>query len=261
LIGVVDTGLVPGSTHVGVGAQPGGEVDGFLDQCGASHGEFVANVVEAANPKATTISANAFPWRGEGCWASSEDQVLAATALLLAEAETSQRPFDAINFSLGAEPHPVQGVGDLVPPLLLRVTLEELLAEVADDGTVLYAAAGNREPDEKMQIYPAAYPDVIGVGAADPIDRPTVWEDPDEAPIIGFTPASWAALTAPGCDMVAVATADGLDSDEVVVWSGSSFASPVAAAIGAAADVPAGDYTDVLFTTPPESEGSQCQAP
>jgi hypothetical protein len=208
------------------------------------------------------VSANAFAWQ-DACWETSEAQVVAATALLIGASTEADGTvgLDAVNFSLGAEGHELSTAMS-VEPVLLRVTFEELIAALAASGTEVYAAAGNSPPDPNRPIYPAAYDGVIGVGATDSLDRPTVWDH--STPITGFTPGVWMDFGAPGCDLVAVATTAGLVAaadghpEEVVLWSGSSFASPIAAAIGATSDVPQAQFAGVLYPDPPSPEVSQC---
>ena len=249
-VGVVDTGIVNSGTAEDGAVPPGLKLDTAIADCEVSHGEFVANVVRGANPAATVFASNAFPTTSGLCWESGEDQVIAATALVLMDAGGE---LDVINFSLGAEAHLVtDGQGNTIAfePVLTRVGYEVLRENF--DNLGLYAAAGNAPP--VSPIYPAAYSDVVGVQASDESNEPIVWQD--KTPLPG-TPLDWANFVAPGCDVIAVGTDISNAPSEVVVWSGSSFASPIAASLRRTASVEHDEFLGILYTNG-SSIPSQC---
>ncbi len=249
-VGVVDTGIVnPGTAEDGT-LPPNLKLDTAYADCDVSHGEFVSNVIRGANPSATVFASNAFPTDSGLCWESGEDQVIAATALVLLDADGA---LDVINFSLGAEAHLVtddQGNTTAFEPVLTRVGYEVLRENF--DGLGIYAAAGNAPPISP--IYPAAYDDVAGVQASDAVNEPIVWDN--KTPLPG-TQLDWANFSAPGCDIVAVGTDISAAPSEVVVWSGSSFASPIAASQRRTASVDYDEFLGVLYADG-SSIPSQC---
>ena len=106
------------------------------------------------------------------------------------------------------------------PSLAMRRAIERLSARI-----VLVAAIGNFDPVSPAQpMYPAAFADVVGVGAGD-----------RNGELASFTPnVPWLNLLAPGVDVVGpfLPGPVTLDSEKVVrfdsgyaLWNGSSFAS------------------------------------
>lgn len=146
-------------------------------------------------PAAELLAADVFsPAREDGA------AVIADTARLIqgvdwAVAERAQ----VINFSLTGAHSPL---------------LQRALQRAKDAGVVLIAAAGNQGPKAPPQ-YPAAYPQVLAVGAVD--RRLKAWP--------GSASGKHLELTAPG---VAVWAADSHGGGRF--WDGTSFASPFVAA-------------------------------
>ncbi|MEM9655081.1 MAG: S8/S53 family peptidase [Actinomycetota bacterium] len=242
IVGVVDTAPVAGRNG-----------DKYSDNkhlseaedCVASHGEFVADVIRQVNPNASIHHRNpftSFDGFGWNCWRSDGFAIRVVTATLpLAE-------LDALNFSFGAAFEPVLDDPASDELTQLKVAVETALD--ANSNLLIYAAAGNRVVPGR--VYPAAFDQVIGVAAAsqdgewvlwtepaDGTDRPTTSKEPisgdsekaEQMRDFGNGPvvADWIDVYAPGCDLIADATGV---TDQVVRWSGSSFATAVAAALG-----------------------------
>ena len=110
---------------------------------------------------------------------------------------------------------PVLNVSLVGPP---NVMLQAVVGAVVGRGTIIVAAVGNDGP-AAPPLYPAAYPDVVGVTAVD--GRRKVLLEAGRGPHVKFA--------APGADMAA---ADLADSFAVV--RGTSFAAPIVAGLLAA---------------------------
>ena len=198
--------------------------------CDVSHGEFVADIMRQVDPGVTLYGFNAFPARlgkdGEEarCWETSE----LAVAFTIARMEASGVQFDAVNMSLGTYAHDGGNQPVTMP------ALEALLGETAPDWAgVIYASSGNQaERPETVgsPVYPAAYPSVTGVGVLAENGDWVVWDEdgkPVASPVADAPP--WAWLVTPGCHLMG---RGGPDPEVWQVWSGSSFASPLAAIHG-----------------------------
>jgi subtilisin family serine protease len=112
---------------------------------------------------------------------------------------------DVINMSLGAR----------APTQLLT----EAVGTATQAGAVLVAAAGNFENDNP--VWPAAYPDVIGVAASDPTDTR-----------YGFSSyGSWVDVAAPGCNVAT--TLGGGTTLSALSFCGTSAAAPLVAGTAA----------------------------
>lgn len=193
------------------------------------HGTFVAGIASRAAPAAHLVVARVLDARGIG----SSTSVLAGITRAEAAAGRSGRKLDLLNLSLGGYAR-----GDRAPQLLRR----RIRALVAG-GTVVVAAAGNL--GSPRPFWPAAMPEVIGVGALDG------W---GPAPFTNYGP--WVDACAPGVDVVSTffderrqqLTGADLPPGPSTLgplavtfpgygrWSGTSFAAPkVAGAIAAAA--------------------------
>lgn len=105
------------------------------------HGTHVAGVIAAMAPEATLLPIRVLDENGRG------NTFLLAYAIEWAAEHGAQ----VINLSLGTDANS-------------RI-LQDVIAEVIEQGVVVVAAAGNRGLD--MLQYPAAYPGVIGVTAVD----------------------------------------------------------------------------------------------
>ncbi|MEM9035713.1 MAG: S8 family serine peptidase [Actinomycetota bacterium] len=97
--------------------------------------------------------------------------------------------------------------------------LEEALAYAFDRGVVLVAAAGNAGTD--AETYPAAYPQVIGVGSTDLADATSSFS----------SRGPWVSIAAPGEALISTGAAS--DSDYDINIQGTSFSSPLVAAAAA----------------------------
>jgi subtilisin family serine protease len=101
--------------------------------------------------------------------------------------------------------------------------LHEAVRKLQDAGTIVVASAGNDATC--VPAFPAAFPDVISVGAVGPFGP---------APFTNY--GSWVRACAPGVDIVSTfftecATTDGSDYHGWVRWSGTSFATPAVVAV------------------------------
>ena len=225
-IGLVDTGIADGSPNaIGVGHEA---VDAQYSECdNVLHGEASASAMKQVNPSAEVISANAFPG-GSRCWVTNEVHVLAATSFLL-----DQGDYDVITYALGAAAYHTEQTQKPHPPVLLRLMIRDLN---------VVASAGNSDRPE--QVYPAAFSGVAAVHAADPGGNATVW-DSDGNPV---GPNITVDKIAPGCALILQGVSDGsggLDTSQVIVWAGSSFAAPIYAAVEGNVD-PADPYDEIL---------------
>jgi hypothetical protein len=222
--------------------------------CSISHGEFVASVVRQVDSSATIVGVNAFPVRHDkndpraNCWETSEIMVMFALGRL----EASGLAFDALNMSLGSHSHLVLSEAELgseEPTIDIDPDLSVSLISMDGafgDGELprwigsAYASGGNTISYRGVPVYPAAYDAFVGTSA---ISRDGLWFvwDEDESPLPappggpGVVPQRgqidypWIQMFAPGCDLVGLGAPS---ADDAVLWSGSSFASPMAAAVG-----------------------------
>jgi hypothetical protein len=192
---------------------PGGNVwakDGWLDTV-AGHGTFIAGVVEQLAPGCTIRVEQVVSPLGDAKESDVYQAILAQTAL-----PPGQRP-DVLSLSFGGS------------ALAQAPALKSAIAVAQLAGIVIVASAGNDGTSEEQ--YPAAYDDVIAVGALTP-DGPAPWTNY----------GSWVDACAPGTDLVSsfFAAFDGaaprvntVDPDHFAgwaVWSGTSFAVPVVVA-------------------------------
>ena len=95
-------------------------------------------------------------------------------------------------------------------------TLQSATDYAWSKGAVIFAAAGNY--GSSTLFYPAACPNVVAVSATNSSDLVASWSD--------F--GSWITLSAPGDTILTTTNGGGYG-----YWSGTSFASPIAAAVGA----------------------------
>ena len=123
----------------------------------AGHGTFVSGVIQQICPSADIRVYRAVQTDGIG----SELDI--AAAVVRAAEEGAQ----IINLSLGTE------TVDDEPPVGLAVALE-ILAE-RDQVPLVVAAAGNSGTTQRM--WPAAFPDVVGVGSTTAVGTPSTWSN------------------------------------------------------------------------------------
>ena len=101
------------------------------------------------------------------------------------------------------------------------LVLRDAVANAVTKGVVVVAAAGNTGDDAPQ--YPAAYPDVLSVGATN-----------DNAVITGFSSrGDWLDLAAPGYDIVSTLPRDLDPTFPYGQASGTSFSAPIVAGVAA----------------------------
>jgi hypothetical protein len=193
-----------------------------------AHATFIAGVVLARAPNADLIVGHVL--NAYNICGSSWD-----VATKMAAFADAQVP--VLNVSFGAATY------DDEPPLVLRKTVQAL----TDGGVVIVAAAGNHGSQEK-KIWPAAFSEVVAVGAGARIPGK------DEFTVAEFSPRQpWVDLLAPGVDVRSLYKASGY-----ATWDGTSFSA--AGVSGAIAHlVETRDMTPAeaiaLLQTPPSSRG------
>ena len=138
----------------------------------SGHATFVLGLVERAAPGATV----------EVRPALDEHAVASAWSVACAMAALVEADLDVLNLSLGCY------TLDNQPPLLLQRAVEVLAPKL-----LIVAAAGNhRQPHYPRPFWPAAFEQVVAVGATD-----------DKGRLASFSPrAPWVDVTAPGVDIV-----------------------------------------------------------
>jgi hypothetical protein len=241
-VAVIDSGFVPG----GPPWADGGNVlydpfDEDPDPGLASHGTYITGLIRQLSPgnrvsmaRAPFVSQSRFIPRGEDplqVSLSSELHVFQALERLITRHAESQ-DVEALNMSLGTYTcNPTEDA--------LLVTLVAAL-ERWDTmiGAQSFAAGGNEV--YPAPFWPGALDSVRAVGAANQsgLGQQVVWVNNDEelAP-----PRYWIDDVAPGSNLVGLATPGPNTEGVVVAWSGSSFASGVAAALYARGDSPVRD--------------------
>jgi membrane-anchored mycosin MYCP len=158
-----------------------------------AHATFIAGVVLARAPNADLVVGHVL--NAYNICGSSWD--VATKMAAFADARVP-----VLNVSFGAATH------DDEPPLVLRKTIQAL----TDSGVVIVAAAGNHGSQEK-KIWPAAFNEVVAVGAGARIPGK------DEFTVAEFSPRQpWVDLLAPGVDVRSLYKAGGY-----ATWDGTSF--------------------------------------
>lgn len=240
--------------------------------CEVSHGEFVASVVRQVDPTATIVGVNAFPVRHDkedaraNCWETSEIMLMFALGRL----EASGLAFDALNMSLGTHPHELlpdsvllseDPIADIDPDLgVSLISMDQAFGngELPDWVGDAYASGGNTLSYRGVPVYPAAYDTVVGTSAVSRAGEWIVWDDDDQplaaepvgpggVPERGQVQYTWIERFAPGCNLVGLGAPNRANA---VLWSGSSFASPMAAAMGTGESLGYGSVPDTMnYTT------------
>lgn len=196
------------------------------------HGTFVAGIASQVAPAAHLVVAKVLDALGVGSTSEVVRGIARADAVAV---ERTGRSLDVLNLSLGGYTRRDR------PPRVLAAALHTLVAR----GTVVVAAAGNL--GSARPFWPAALPEVIGVGALD-----------GRGPAVFSNFGPWVDACAPGVDVVSTFFDErsqpltGADlppgnngAAPLAVtfpgygrWSGTSFAAPkVAGAIAATATV------------------------
>lgn len=158
-----------------------------------AHATFIAGVVLARAPNVDLVVGHVL--NAYNICGSSWD--VATKMAAFADARVP-----VLNISFGAATY------DDEPPLVLRKTVQAL----TDSGVVIVAAAGNHGAQEK-KIWPAAFNEVVAVGAGARIPGK------DEFTVAEFSPRQpWVDLLAPGVDVRSLYKASGY-----ATWDGTSF--------------------------------------
>lgn len=193
---------------------------------GASHGTFVSSVIRKLAPGHGIAFAAARPDFAGRLTSHHEDavvdpptdelEVLGAVARLVRRFGGRPSEIVALNLSLGATQC---GANDGF--LLTLQTALDMWRQAFGYDAPIFAAGGNSPSLEP--VYPAAFPWVRAVAAADRKGRPVVWQQ--KVPQTPNPPRSWITDIAPG---VRIHGLSGVSKDDTVWWSGSSFATAIA---------------------------------
>lgn len=228
-IAVIDSGIVEeGRRPAWMGADYVDAEDIDIETVGkggASHGTFVSSVIRKLAPQHGIAFAAARPdlaGRMKSRHTSritdpptDELEVLGAVARLVRRFGDRPSEIAALNLSLGA-----MRCGSNDGFLLTLRTALDVWRRFFGYDTPIFAAGGNSPSLEP--IYPAAFPWVRAVAAADRKGQQVVWkEEKAETPL----PRKWITDVAPG---VKIRGLSGVSSDDTVWWSGSSFATAIA---------------------------------
>ena len=205
---VTAMGALVSSSGVGDGDRPDGDHDHELDPA-AGHGTFIAGLIEQVAPGTKVAVHRVLHAQGDG------DEVTIAKGIYALPKPPAKGAILNLSFGGYVMDHP--GV------------LASAVAEAQHRGYVVVASAGN---DGTCQpSFPAAFPDVVSVGAVGP-DGP--------APFTNY--GSWVRACAPGVDLVStffqgwngdLPASGGTDPDDFdgwACWSGTSFSAPLVAA-------------------------------
>jgi thermitase len=180
----------------------------------AGHGSFTAGVVQQVAPFTEVI---AYRFTGPNGIGTEGD---IADAILRAAGQAAQDGVHlVINLSVGTPA--VNGL----PPLALRNAVEFVHTNYPD--VVMVASAGNNGTDEPM--YPAAFPEVVGVGALTADLKPADFSSfgpwvtcscVGVGVVSTFVPGILPPEPIPGRDDIS------FGPDAFAVWSGTSFSAP-----------------------------------
>lgn len=217
VVAVIDTGIdathpdlegrvLPGGFNVldnsgntdDVGNGLDDDADGEIDEM-VGHGTHVAGIIAQVAPDADILPITALDSDGAG------DAFLLAEAIFYAV----DVGVNVINLSLGSTRD--------------QRVVADSVAEAAESGVMVAAAAGNLDRDQPVE-YPAADPNAIGIAATD--------EDDAKSDFSNF--GELVDLAAPGTDITSA-----YPGDDYASWSGTSMATPFVA--GAAALLLAAD--------------------
>jgi hypothetical protein len=230
-VSVVDTGILKGLAG---GAVAGAAIDvpdaaapgQIIDWYGAAHGSFIDGIYRRHSPGVTVSHAKAVSNAG----LVSLDSFVSATD------DAVQNGADVLNLSLGMYAAP----GLEIPGL--KAAVRRWIDTSAKQGKELLIAAAAGNDSRSQRFYPAAFSDdpevgqaVMAVGALDHRD-----ENGEQRPAEFSNYGEWVNAWAPGVDLVSDYAGDGLEflyGDNSTLpfhgcaqWSGTSFATPYAAA-------------------------------
>ncbi|HSJ82317.1 MAG TPA: S8/S53 family peptidase [Acidimicrobiia bacterium] len=243
VIGVVDSGIAAGcppwlSDYVDLD-DPFDREDPTAEGLSASHGTFVAGLLRqlACDHRVSMVRLPLVDHsQVKGPDGSDLSGVQLSTEVHLYEAIVTlchrhPKSLDALNLSLGTY------TVDDFSSAIMRAAINYWYCHT--DGKPVFAAGGNEyeSTDEPYSpFWPAAFADVIAVGASDPNGTEVVWDYHDEGPpdhfAIRTAPTAghrrpWIDRTAPGTDIVGLSGT----TPPLVKWSGSSFATPISLAM------------------------------
>jgi len=232
VIAIVDSGLapeedIPAWLDQSVECERPQDTDILTQKHPVSHGTFVASVIRRVAPDHRLSMASARP--DPGYMKSSEehhisggapqptDELNVFGALVRLVERHREDEVVALNLSLGA--HKCPDGGSFL--LAMRIALEFWLENFKGCG--IFAAGGNSECEEPL--FPAAWEDlgIQAVGAATDGGDTVVWRDGND--VIPAPRRDWITDWAPGHEIEGLS---GVTPDDVIQWSGSSFACAVA---------------------------------
>jgi hypothetical protein len=230
-VGVVDTGILKAATTGGVlpaaidhpdVAAPGRIIDWY----GAAHGTFIHGIYQRRSPGVAVSHAKAVSDVGLVTLDSFVTETDAAVA----------QGLDVLNLSLGMYTAPRLGIPGL------KDAVRRWIETCAEQGKELLIAAAAGNDAKSQRFYPAAFSDdpdvghaIMSVGA---LDRPD--DNGEQRPAVFSNYGNWVNAWAPGVDLVSDYVGDGLEFQYDAAstlpfhgcaeWSGTSFATPHAAA-------------------------------
>ena len=233
VVAVVDSGVtseVPGWVNEGLRFDPE-DLEPTPGPGGASHGTFVAGLIRMIAPNHVVSVARARPNPTSGFLPplnnleeglptlTTELDVLYAI-IRLVDRHTGDE-VDVLNLSLGG-----MACGEMDPTLVVLSLAIDYWRQHFPR-SVVFAAGGNTP--ETAAIFPAAFNHVRAVAAARPGGALVAWDPGSPSPRqpVDIPRRPWITDVAPGVDIIGPS---GVASDPWVQWSGSSFASAVAAA-------------------------------
>lgn len=240
VIAVVDSGIVadealPGWVSSSIIKDPEDE-ETLLTDDPASHGTFVVGLIRQSAPRYKVSIAKAGGLRqperdDEGSrhrHVPDPTTEWHVTDALLRLIERHRHPeagtIGVLNLSLGVAAADPSADFALV---MLRAALDRF--RTAFPKCVIFASAGNSNGTPPN--YPAAFEDVRGVAAASDGGGQVVWTEDPIPKVTPADPRGWVSDVAPGCDLGGIS---GIQGGPTIRWSGSSFASAIAAAKWAA---------------------------
>jgi hypothetical protein len=237
VIAVVDTGFAPGGPAWA--DQPYVEyetIDVEPPPFQASHGTFIAGLIRRVSPAHQVSVARARSYPDLVSNEHDDPNVPLTTELHAFEAvdrllqRHAQDGVVGLNMSLGT--YTCNPNSDA-----LFVSLSTALQNWSTQfpGSQVFAAGGN-EP-ATVPFWPGALPTVRAVGAANRAGNETVWGD-DQSELPVTRSRNWIDDVAAGSELVSLAGFGATINNDLVSWSGSSFATAVAAALYARGDTP-----------------------
>lgn len=232
-VGVVDTGILKGAISAAAALAPN-VIDNpdaaapgqIIDWYGAAHGTFINGIYRRRADGSEVTHAKAV----------SDSGLVTLDSFIAATDDAVDKGLDVLNLSLGMYAAP----GLSIPGLKNAVTRWIDTCSKQGHDLLIAAAAGN---DSKSQrFYPAAFSDdpaigpaIMSVGALDHRD-----ENGEQRPAEFSNFGEWVNAWAPGVDLKSDYVPDGLEFrygdgstatfDGCAEWSGTSFATPYAAA-------------------------------